>query len=107
MLAPAAHATELFAKVTNPGFTDTFDIESNGGVADTTYGFGASYIDFAITNDSSGYGFNTATFGDVQSYGYLYASGYPRTIRIFRTRSYLRPRLGGLAVPRYLDPSRI
>jgi len=77
MLAPAAHATELFATVTNPGFTDTFDIESNGGVADTTYGFGGSFIDFAITNDSSGYGFNTATFGDVQSYGYLAVSGLP------------------------------
>jgi len=79
MLAPAAHATELFATVTSPGFTDTFDIESNGGVADTAYG--ASYIDFAITNDSSGNGFNTASFGDALSAGYL--SGYPEPFGFF------------------------
>lgn len=101
MLAPAAHATELFATVTNPGFTDTFDIESNGGVADTTYG--ASYIDFAITNDSSGYGLNTATFGDALTAGYL--TPYPEPFGFFGLGTTSGPGLAGTFFTDLLTPA--
>ena len=58
MLAPAAHAVTLLGTITAPGFTDTFDIASNGGSQSSD----PESIFFPIFNDL--HGFTAVTFGD-------------------------------------------
>jgi hypothetical protein len=68
-MGPGAHATELMGTWTSGDFSDTFYLQSNGGVpdgsADGYYITGttaADYIDFAITGDA--YGYTAIVFGD-------------------------------------------
>ena len=59
-LSSAAHAVTLFGSLTNSalGYSETFTLQSDGGVADAA----PDFTDFALTNDSLG---NTvATVGD-------------------------------------------
>jgi len=59
-LSPAAHAVTLYGTWTNvvTGYVETFQLQSNGGVADAL----PDFTDFTLTNDSLG---NTlATVGD-------------------------------------------
>jgi hypothetical protein len=58
MLAPAARAVTLLGTITAPSFTDTFDIESNGGSQSSD----PESIFFPIFNDL--HGFTAVTFGD-------------------------------------------